>query len=725
MIIQRHSAAGKTCGSAGPVSSPPFPPSAKLDSSCSRREFFALGCGGVAVAGLGPLLLPDSQAATTALAAKPTVPLAMWALTGTLPSDGVRRQLDAYNAVGWGIVLYPRWGLEIEYLSDAWFERIRFIVEQAAARHMEVWLYDEFCWPSGHAKGLVTKGREDLEAEILHVEPDGKSRIARIPGSANLLSPDATARFLAVTHDRYAATIGEFFGKTVRAIFTDEPSLAHQHQPRKPGDTSWRCAWSPALDKELGGDFRKRLTGAGDLARSPLWRDYWAAYTRVFHDAWVTPIARWCVAHKIEMSGHLLGEGSFGTQVAYNGSLQRQLGAFGIPGIDEINTRVNPDQCEEMTLAAIAELTGRERMVEVYAYGPSYLRLGTMRKMVDLCAACGVDRYVMAICPFDFRGGIVKREYLGLHSPQQPWFREGARVYAEYLAEAAVRARAAKPLGVPWPSEEELWAAAGPEPLRSEKLRELSQNFIKTARQAILARLEPGVVNPPAPNVGQGLKVDWTFMLKDGNSLRLDQSELTIVDLPETAELSVQVQLVRGLRINGVAINLSSLPADHQFDLSYWRLPVVKYLRAGVNRFEVDSPEPKPMKFLPALILWGGFGVDAQGCLIRPPKTIKVGDWRSQGYPALCGTGCYHAAVNLETVPKYLGVDSGGYPVRVTCNGRSLGYRGWEPFRFDLKSAGRVGRNEIVIEITSTVGHLFVPSAASPVGLLGVWPSNV
>ncbi|MCX6910149.1 MAG: hypothetical protein NTY01_19190, partial [Verrucomicrobia bacterium] len=190
---------------------------------------------------------------------RPTAPLAMWALTGTLKSDDVRRQLDAYHSAGWGMVLYPRWGLEIEYLSETWFKRIRFIVEQAAARKMEVWLYDEFTWPSGHAKGLVTKDHEELEAQVLHVEADGKSHIERVPGSANLLMPEATTRFLAVTHERYAAAIGGFFDSTVRAIFTDEPSLAGQHQPRKAGSSAWQLTWSAAMDMVLGGDFRQRL----------------------------------------------------------------------------------------------------------------------------------------------------------------------------------------------------------------------------------------------------------------------------------------------------------------------------------------------------------------------------------------------------------------------------------------------------------------------------------
>lgn len=686
----------------------------KTDLRCSRREFLALS---VAAAGLGPLVR-DSRAATEPVGPPRTAPLAMWALTGTLKSDDVRRQLDAFHGAGWGVVLYPRWGLELEYLGAVWFERIRFIAEQAAARRMEVWLYDEFCWPSGHAKGLVTQDHTELEAQLLAVGRDGTSRIVPVPGSANLLLPQATARFLAVTHEQYARAVGEFFGTTVRAIFTDEPSL--QHQPRKPGNVAWQLTWSSALDKALGGDFQQRLAHAGEVARAPLWREYWAAYTRVFHDAWVAPIAQWCAAHKLAMTGHLLGEHSFGSQVACNGSVRRQLGAFGIPGIDEIRTQTDPASCEALTLATIAEFTGRERMVEVYALGPPTMSLATMKQMVDLCAACGVDRYVLAICPHDFRGGVFKREYLGVHGPQQPWFRDAAKMYAEYVAEAAAVARAAKPLGVPWPADDELWAVAGPDPARSEPLKEMTQRFVESARERIRARLERG--HAPVPPVARKtLEADWTFQPDSLNCLRLDAPGLTVVDVPRVAELSVQSQLVRVVRINGTAINLDAAPVDHQFDLSYRRVPVAGLLHSGENRIEADLAEPKPLRFLPALILWGDFAVDAQGRIITPPQTIKLGDWRSQGYPAFCGTGRYRAEVKLDVRPQYLGVNTSDYPVSVIWNGQRLGHRAWPPYRFALANVARVGRNEIIIEVTSTLGHLLTPKEAPPIGLLTVW----
>ena len=642
----------------------------------------------------------------------------MWALTGTLESAAVLRQLDAFHDAGWGVMLYPRWGLELEYLGDIWFERIRFIVEQADARSMEVWLYDEFCWPSGHAKGLVTKGRDDLAAELLDVKPDGQSRVVRAPESANLLLPEATRRFLEVTHQRYADAIGPFFGRCVRAIFTDEPSLAIQHRASRDGGGSWQLAWSKEMDKALGGDFRQRLTSQKDLSRWPGWRDYWAAYSRVFHDAWVAPIARWCRTHGIAMTGHLLGEGGFGSQVAFNGSLRRQLGTFGIPGIDEVRTATDPARCEALTLAAIAELSGRERMAEVYALGPPSMKLDTMRKMVDLCAACGVDRYLLAICPLDLRGGIVKREYLGIHGPHQPWFRDFAREFTQYVAEAAQRARAAKPLGVPWPSDEELWAVAGPDPKRSESLHAMTRKVVTAAREVIRERL----AKPSAPSFAAKVRnirdLTWSFEPLGQNSLRVDRPTLEVLALPSRSELSVQSGLARLLDVNGTMVDWKAAAVDQAFDFSYRRVPVASLLRTGKNRIDVNSIEAKPLRFLPAAILWGDFAVDTKGRLVPQPKMIPLGDWRRHGYPALCGTGRYRATADFDTPPVHLTVDTGGYPVRVMVNGKDVGRRAWPPFRFDLRGAARPGHNEIVVDVTSTLGHLFVPPESPPVGLL-------
>jgi hypothetical protein len=246
----------------------------------------------------------------------------------------------------------------------------------------------------------------------------------------------------------------------------------------------------------------------------------------------------------------------------------------------------------------------------------------------------------------------------------------------------------------------------------------MTKKVVEAAREVIRARLEPTTPLTPPPVARERSELQWSFEVVGLNSIRLDAPALTIVDRPSRAELSVQHQLVQKLSLNGGDLDWRSAAVDQQFDLSYRRLDVTDLLQVGENRFVVETAEPKPLKFLPALILWGDFAVDRQGRLITPPKTIALGDWRQRGYPALCGAGRYHAVTNFETPPAQLTVDTGGYPVRVMMNGKHIGLRAWPPFRFDLRSAARKGRNEIAIEVASTVGHLFVPSESSPVGLL-------
>lgn len=644
----------------------------------------------------------------------------MWALTGTLRSADILRHLDQYHAAGWGVMLYPRSGLELEYLSDAWLERVRFIVKQAAQREMEVWIYDEYNWPSGHAKGLVTQGHDELCAEWLEVEADGKNHITKVPGNANLLLPQATKRFIEVTHERYAQAVGPWFGSTIRAIFTDEPSLTGQHYTRPTGRTAWRVTWSSVMNAALGGDFRERLAAAKDPATWSGWRDYWAAYADLFHDAWVEPLAAWCRAHDVALTGHFLGEGKFGDQVAFNGSLLRQQAAQGIPGIDEILTRPELDRCEALTLASMAEHTGRERMAEVYAMGPPSMTLDTMRQMVDLGSACGIDRYVLAICPLDLRGGIEKRAYLGIFSPHQPWFRDYARAFADYVAEAAPRAHQAEPLGIEWPSDEELWAAAGPSPRTSPALGAMTKKALAQAREVLADRLGTAPVVPSVASIEVASPSLWSFEPEGPNSLRLDGPTLQIVELPDRVELSIQSQWVQSLRINGAAIDIAKAPIDERFDTSYRRMDITKMLKPGENRFETKTLEPKPLRFLPGLVLWGNFAIDAQGCLIASPKTIALGDWRTQGYPAFAGTGRYRTTATFAAPPSHMSLDTGGYPASASVNGKSLGRRAWPPMQFDLGGTAKAGQNEIVVEVTSTLGHLFVPKECPPVGLLAV-----
>ncbi|MFH5181900.1 hypothetical protein ACHHV8_04275 [Paenibacillus sp. TAB 01] len=80
-----------------------------------------------------------------------------WFWNGEMDDDQIRYQIDEMADKGLGgFFVCARQGLEVPYLSDAWFDKVRVAVEAAQRRNLNVWLYDEYPYPSGIAGGEVT-----------------------------------------------------------------------------------------------------------------------------------------------------------------------------------------------------------------------------------------------------------------------------------------------------------------------------------------------------------------------------------------------------------------------------------------------------------------------------------------------------------------------------------------------------------------------------------------
>lgn len=79
-----------------------------------------------------------------------------WFWNGEMDDAQIRSQINEMHEKGvGGFFLCARQGLTIPYLSQAWFDKVRLAVEYAGAKEMQVWLYDEYPYPSGIAGGEV------------------------------------------------------------------------------------------------------------------------------------------------------------------------------------------------------------------------------------------------------------------------------------------------------------------------------------------------------------------------------------------------------------------------------------------------------------------------------------------------------------------------------------------------------------------------------------------
>ncbi|WP_211746351.1 glycosyl hydrolase [Paenibacillus sp. Marseille-Q4541] len=97
-----------------------------------------------------------------------------WFWNGEMDDEQIRHQIDemAKQGVG-GFFICARQGLTIPYLSQSWFDKVRFAVQEAKSKGMQVWLYDEYPYPSGMAGGEVTLEMPEAKQRML-VHHSGK-----------------------------------------------------------------------------------------------------------------------------------------------------------------------------------------------------------------------------------------------------------------------------------------------------------------------------------------------------------------------------------------------------------------------------------------------------------------------------------------------------------------------------------------------------------------------
>lgn len=93
-----------------------------------------------------------------------------WFWNGDLDYDELAWQLRQYHDRGVrNLFIHGRMGLNVPYLSDEWFKRVRFVVDQAREIGIDTWVYDEMDWPSGTADGQVMEADPGLRQRYLEL----------------------------------------------------------------------------------------------------------------------------------------------------------------------------------------------------------------------------------------------------------------------------------------------------------------------------------------------------------------------------------------------------------------------------------------------------------------------------------------------------------------------------------------------------------------------------
>jgi hypothetical protein len=151
-------------------------------------------------------------------------------------------------------------------------------------------------------------------------------------GLHDSLNPQVTKLFLEMTHERYAAEMGDLFGREITAMFTDEPKYF--------GVRPWTPGVFEDFEHQFGYDLRPRLadlfaTGDGECEMlSRLHYRQWCGQR--FEQAWLKPVAEWCRRHNLPLVGHISPEDDPVQQSVTVSNLFPLYKHFAVPGLDLI-----------------------------------------------------------------------------------------------------------------------------------------------------------------------------------------------------------------------------------------------------------------------------------------------------------------------------------------------------------------------------------------------------
>ena len=352
-------------------------------------------------------------------------PAYFWMWNGKLDTDVLCAQLEDMHAHGLrNVCIHPfpkgfrDWfptEMAPDYLTDGYLDVFTKVVRRAGELGMHAYLYDEGGWPSGGACGLVAAS--DQEHQFIPREialgPGGQPyvRMRKYPqGLApypSIIERGTTRRFIELTHDAYAKSLGSDVGTTVRIAFTDEPDM-----PKNAAGMS--LAWNADFDAEFkrrkGYDIMPHvpaLIADGEQTNAALAKvriDMMDVRADLFVERYLAPIRDWCRAHGMASGGHLNNEDSPELALRQgHGSLLRSLRAMDVPGVDVIwrqlfpadgdaPAKVNP--FPRYAASAMHQNGGRFALSESFAIFGDSVSPSQMKWVIDYQMVRGINTFV-------------------------------------------------------------------------------------------------------------------------------------------------------------------------------------------------------------------------------------------------------------------------------------------------------------------------------------------
>ncbi len=390
------------------------------------------------------------------------------------------------------VFIHPRPGLITEYLSDEWFELVKYAVDKGKELDMKLWLYDENSFPSGFAGGHVISvmppsfdpvaGLKLTKLNVLQPADTDKyfmvikkinnyfanisggiKRYLNQPGEyyafskwyypekeawfggfsyVDLLAYGITERFIKTTMQGYEEYLGEDLGTTVPGIFTDEPNIN-----TRGGDENV-IRFTPILFKKFKEKYGYQLENYLPCLYEDIgdWKnirhDYYALLLDMFIDRWAIPWYEYTEEKNINWTGHYWEHGW--PNPKHGGDNMAMYAWHQYPGIDMLfnDEEKRPDQFGNIRvvkeLSSVVNQLGKERALsETYGGSGWELTFEDMKRLGDWEYALGVNLMNQHLSYMTIKGAR-KRDFPQSMSYHTPWWEnyKPLNTYFERLSQA-------------------------------------------------------------------------------------------------------------------------------------------------------------------------------------------------------------------------------------------------------------------------------------------------
>ncbi len=332
-----------------------------------------------------------------------------WSWNDDLEDEELCRQIKEMKEKGiGGVFMHSRTGLITPYLSSEWMDKVKTAVSSAKEIGMLAYLYDEDRWPSGFAGGIVPSKGKKYQIKAMKCKIVNGKKIFEVVYGPNtpwfnnnsyidVLSKKVVKAFIKSTYEVYSREVGNEFGETIPAIFTDEPNYSVRGSSPEEMLIPWTDNLPNSFEQRYGYKISKHLSSLffneGDYKKVRY--DFWNLISDLFLESYSRQIYNWCQEHNLAYSGHYLCEDNLTSQIRCIGAAMPHYEYMHIPGIDHLGRNIK-DSLTLKQVSSVAHQLGRKRVLsELYGCSGQNFSFSGRKWIGDWHIVLGVNLF----CP--------------------------------------------------------------------------------------------------------------------------------------------------------------------------------------------------------------------------------------------------------------------------------------------------------------------------------------